>query len=131
MRQRGGLDIHELIGKIPHPKQGWTPPGYHYLGPYNPLEEQLKYDPETGEILEFYQKPGNSADAVAALHDVCYSRSNKGYTTKHQCDREMVKNLEALPFRDKGIIGTMAQHIIKVKEKLGLGLYEGGQSYLI
>lgn len=129
--QQGGLDIHRLIGAVPHPEAGWTPPGYHYLGPYNPLDKQLRYDEETGEILEWYQKPGNSADAVAALHDVCYDRAEKGYTDKHQCDRQMVKHLEALPFKDKGVIGSLAQRVIKLKEKLGLGLYDGGQSFLI
>ena len=31
-------------------------PGHHYTGPGNPLDEQLKYDPKTGQILEIYDK---------------------------------------------------------------------------
>ena len=50
----GAIDIHKMIGKIPKPKGGWTPGNYKYLGPYNPLDKQLKYDPETGEVL-FYK----------------------------------------------------------------------------
>ena len=51
-----GLDIHKAIGKLPKPKR--TLPGHNYTGPYNPLENQVKYaDPLTGEILEIYQKP--------------------------------------------------------------------------
>ena len=52
-----GIDIHKLIGKLPKPKKGFTLPGYNYAGPYNPLEKQVKFDSETGEIFDVYQKP--------------------------------------------------------------------------
>lgn len=42
MSEGGKLDIHKWIGKIPQPSSGWTPPGYNYMGPYNPLEKQLE-----------------------------------------------------------------------------------------
>ena len=32
--------------------------GYKYLGPYNPLDKQMLYDKQTGEILKYYEKPG-------------------------------------------------------------------------
>ena len=50
-----GIDIHAAIGKFPKPRKGWTLPGHNYTGPYNPLVKQVKYNPETGEILEIYQ----------------------------------------------------------------------------
>lgn len=65
-----GIDIHKYIGKLTRPKGGWTPPGCKYMGPYNPLEEQLRYDPETGEVLEWYVKPYNRVDEIAAHHDI-------------------------------------------------------------
>ena len=68
-----GFDIHKTIGKLPKPKSGWTLPGHKYTGPYNPLDQQLRLDPNTGEILEFYVKPSGKTDAVAAQHDVDYS----------------------------------------------------------
>lgn len=37
------LDIHKMIGKLPKP--------------YNSLENQVKFDPNSGEILKTYQKP--------------------------------------------------------------------------
>ena len=37
--------------KLPKPKSGWTLPGHNYTGPYNPLEQQLRYDPATGANL--------------------------------------------------------------------------------
>ena len=49
-----GIDLHKTVGKLPAPKKGWTLPCHNYTGPYNPLEQQLKYDPENGEILEIY-----------------------------------------------------------------------------
>lgn len=68
-----GFDIHSAIGKLPALKKGWTLPGHNYTGPYNRLEQQLKYDPETGEIIEIYQQPTGPTDAVSMQHDVDYS----------------------------------------------------------
>ena len=45
-----GIDIHSAIGKLPKPKQGWTLPGHYYTGQYNPLEQQVNYDPETEQV---------------------------------------------------------------------------------
>ena len=39
-----GVDIHKAIGKLPKPKSGWTLPGHKYAGPYNDLENQVKFD---------------------------------------------------------------------------------------
>ena len=47
------VDIHKAIGKLPKPKSGWTLPGHKYTGPYNPLDQQLRFDPKTRENLEF------------------------------------------------------------------------------
>ena len=69
----GALDIHKQIGKLPKPKAGWTLPGHKCTGPYNDLENQVKYNPETGEILEIYDQPTGKTDTVAMQHDVDYS----------------------------------------------------------
>ena len=50
----GSIDIHKMIGKLPRPKAGWVLPGHKYTGPYNDLENQVKYNPKTGQILEQY-----------------------------------------------------------------------------
>ena len=52
-----GIDIHKWIGKLPRPKAGFTPGKYKYMGAYNPLEKQLEYDPETGEVLKWKVMP--------------------------------------------------------------------------
>ena len=91
-----GIDIHAAIGKFPKPKKGWTLPGHNFTGPYNPLEKQVKYDPETGEILEIYQPPTRATDAIAMQHDVDYdvcSNREKKYgenlkKCKHKADKK-------------------------------------------
>ena len=56
--QKGkGIDIHKAIGKLPKPRGGFTLPGHKYTGPYNSLDQQLRFDPNTGEILAFMVKP--------------------------------------------------------------------------
>ena len=48
-----GIDIHKAILKVA-PKKGFVMPGHKYTGPGNPLEQQLSYDPNTGQVLEIY-----------------------------------------------------------------------------
>ena len=111
-------DIHKMIGKLPKPKGGSTPSDYKYLGPYNPLDKQLKYDPETGEVLEWNVKPKNKVNEIAAYHDICYDRGvNKG-----DCDRQMVKSLDSIPYGKIPKWGQTARFIINTKQKLGLSL---------
>lgn len=42
------------------------------MGPYNPLEQQLSYHPDTGEVTERKLKPYNKVNEIAAYHDICY-----------------------------------------------------------
>ena len=95
-----GLDIHKAIGKLPKPKWGWTLPGHHYTGPYNDLDKQLKYNPVTGEILEIYQKPTGTTDAIALQHDVDYASIE-----------QMIKWFKLLMLSprigDRGVIGQL------------------------
>lgn len=47
------MDIHKQLLKVA-PKTGFVMPGQRYTGPGNPLEKQLKYEPNTGQLLEIY-----------------------------------------------------------------------------
>ena len=119
----GGVDIHKWIGKLPKPKAGWTPGKYKYMGPYNPLEKQLTYDPETGEVTEWKVKPFNKVDEIAAYHDICYDMGkNKG-----DCDKEMVESLDQIPYGEMPKWGSTARFLINTKKKLGLGLQKNAQ----
>ena len=116
-----GVDIHKAIGKLPKPKKGWTLPGHNYTGPYNPLEKQLRYDPATGEILEYYVKPSVKTDAVAAQHDVDYSLCGNDRRCKNKADRKMVAALDAIPWKERQWGHALARNVIDAKQKLGLG----------
>ena len=117
-----GVDIHKAIGKLPKPKGGFTLPGHNYTGPYNPLEQQLRYDPTTGEILEFYVNPTGKTDAIAAQHDVDYSVCGNDRKCKNKADRKMVKSLDAIPWNERQWGHALARNVIDVKQKLGLGV---------
>ena len=47
LTEGSGIDILKQIGKLPRPKAGWTPGKYKYMGPYNHLDKQLSYDPNS------------------------------------------------------------------------------------
>ena len=124
-RKGRGVDVHKAIGKLPKPQKGWTLPGHNYTGPYNPLEDQLRYDPTSGEILEFYQKPTGKTDAIAAQHDVDYSVCGNDRKCKNKADRKMVKSLDAIPWNERQWGHALARNVIDVKQKLGLGAKNG------
>ena len=114
------IDIHSLLEKNPITKKMLQPKfGYKYLGPYNgPLEKQMLYNKQTGDIYKYYDKPKNVLDKIASRHDICYELKpkNKGY-----CDRVMVKEIDNIPFKEKPW-GTFAiKQIINNKQRFGLG----------
>ena len=126
-RGGSGFDLHKAIGKLPKPKKGWTLPGHNYTGPYNPLDKQLSYDPQTGKILKIYQQPTGTADAVSMQHDVDYAvcagkKNEKG--CKHDADKKMVKALDAIPKNKRQWGHAAARNAIASKHKMGLGVGE-------
>ena len=121
-----GIDIHNAILKVA-PKKGFVMPGHRYTGPGNPLELQLRYDPNTGQILEIYQQPTGRTDAVSMQHDVDYSVcGNKPKSDQVKCkndaDRKMVKALDAIPWKQRQWGHTIARNAIAAKSKLGMGV---------
>ena len=102
-------------------------PGHKYTRPGNPLESQLKYDPQTGEILEIYEQPTGATDAVSMQHDVDYSvcgnnPKSEQVQYKNEADRKIVKALHAIPWKQRQWGHAMAKTKINTKQKLGLGL---------
>ena len=104
-KKGGNLDIHTLIGKLPRPKAGFTPGNYKYMGPYNPLNEQLEYKKNIGMVTKWHVKPYNKVDEIAAHHD-------------HQ----MVKSLDEIPYGEMPKWGQTGRFLINAKQKLGLGV---------
>ena len=114
-----GIDIHKLIGKLPRPTKGWVPGDYKFLGPYNPLQSQVSFDENTGEIQKIHTQPKNKLDEIAMKHDICYSVNpqNKG-----DCDRTMVKSIDNMPYKDMNKMAMLTRTIINKKQQLGLGV---------
>ena len=115
-----GVDIHKAIGKLPKPKSGWTLPGHKYTGPYNDLENQVKYDNQ-GNILEIYDMPTGRTDAIAMQHDIDYSICKDDKKCKHRADKKMVRALDAVPWKERQWGHWLARNTINTKRKLGLG----------
>ena len=87
------------------------------MGPYNPLDKQLSYNPGTGKVTEWKVKPYNKVDKIAAYHDICYDMGrNKG-----DCDREMIQSLDEIPYGEMPKWGSPARFLINTKQKLGMG----------
>ena len=129
-RKGKGVDIHKAIGKLPKPKAGFTLPGHKYTRPYNPLDQQLRFDPQTGEILEYYVKPSGKTDAVAAQHDVDYSvceREKNPKKCKNKADRKMVAALDSIPWKERKWGHWLARNIINTKQKVGMGAAKNGK----
>ena len=124
----GALDIYKAIGKLPKPKSGWTLPGHKYTGPYNDLENQLKYDPKTGQILDIYDIPTGRTYAIAMQHDVDYSVCKDDRKCKNKADRKMVQALDNVPHNERQWGHWLARNIINTKQKLGLGVSKNGKS---
>ena len=118
----GSLDIHKAIGKLPKPKSGWTLPGHKYTGPYNDLDSQVKYNPQTGEILQIYDQPTGKTDAIAMQHDVDYSVCKDDKKCKNKADKKMVKALDSVPYNERQWGHWLARNMINTKQKLGLGV---------
>ena len=78
------------------------------MGPYNPLEKQLEYDLNTGEVLKWHVQPYNKVDEIAAYHGICYNMGkNKG-----DSDRKMVASLEEIPYGEMPKRGSTARFLI-------------------
>ena len=122
-----GVDIHKAIGKLPKPKSGWTLPGHKYTGPYNDLEKQVRYDKDTGEILEIYDKPTGKTDAIAMQHDADCSVCGDDKECKHRADKKMVRALDAVPWKERQWGHWLARNSINTKRKLGLGNVSGAK----
>ena len=72
---------------MPRPKRGFTLPGHKYIGPYNDIGNQVRYNPETGEILEIYDQPAGKTDAIAMQRDVDYSVCKDDRKFRNKADK--------------------------------------------
>ena len=85
------------------------------MGPYNPLNEQLKYNPETGEVLEWYNTLHNKVDEISAFHDICYEAE---LIKVHVIDKWLNHLIQSHMAKCQSGEQT-ARFIINTKQKLG------------
>ena len=71
------------------------------IRPYNDFYSQVKFDPQTGQILEIYDQPSGATDAVAMQHDVDYLVCKDDKKWKNDADKRMVKLLDKIPYKDR------------------------------
>ena len=90
--------------------------------PITLLKSKLKFDPETGEILDVYQKPSGKTDAVAMEHDVDYTLCGDDKKCKNKADAKMVKALDSIPWKERQWGHAGVRNVIAAKQKLGLGI---------
>ena len=111
--------VNALNNKLPHPKKGWVLPGYRYLGPANPLEEQLDENDKPRPGFE----PVNGLDTVALHHDIC-TRDAEALKDKHKCDQIMLDELKELKPKTFGekVAKKLSYGVIAAKKKLGWGI---------
>ena len=110
------MDLHRVIGKIPFkPKKGFVLPRYRFTGLYNPLHLQLDSLPGN--------EPYNAIDAISMRHGICY-RDNDTPAGKHECDRKMLAELNALvpEGRREKVDRQLVRSIIGLKHRMGLSI---------
>ena len=61
--------------------------------------------------------PKNKVDEIAA-YDICYDMGKD----RGECDREMVKSLDKIPYGTMSKWGQTARFLINTKQKMGLGV---------
>ena len=91
----------------------------------------MRYNPETGEILEIYDQPTGPTDAVAMQHDIDYSVCGDKRKCKNKADRKMVKSLDAIPYNERQGGHWLARNLINTKQKVGLGLNRKSRGVLV
>ena len=88
-RSFAGGDIQKMITKLPFGEIHL--PGHQFTGPGTRLDEKLNPDDTPKEKY----KPINRIDQAALKHDIIY-RDNKDIKTRHEADREMIKELDSI-----------------------------------
>ena len=116
----GALDIRRAILKIATEK-GLTLHGHHYTRPGNLLNEQLKYDPKTGEMVEMDDKPNAKTDRISMRHDVHYAVCEGDRKCKNKANRKMVKASDNVPYKERQWGHFLSKNMIEKRQNIGVG----------
>ena len=131
------VDIHKVITSNPITKNIMSPWGSNskensirgklfnkYTGPGNNLSKQVKFDPQTGEIIQIYDQPSSSNDRCSMYHDIAYTiAQNTGINNKDVKNKKLQADEKWLQcFKPRSPWDIAAYTAIKSKKTLGLGI---------
>ena len=130
------IDIHKVITGNPITNNLMKPWGSNakpnslrgklfnrYTGPGNPVQQQVDFNPYTGQIYKVYDPPSSKNDRCSMLHDVKYTvAENIGRDSKDIKNRKLDADKEWLDcFKPRSPYDMLAYSAIKSKRTLGLG----------
>ena len=127
------IDIHKMIIGNPISKNLMKPWGSNskpnslrgklfnrYTGPGNPVQQQVDFNPLTGQIYKVNDPPSSKNDRCSMFHDIKYTvAENIGKNIKKRkldADKEWLKC-----FKPRSPYDMLAYSAIKSKKTLGLG----------
>ena len=131
------VDIHKAITSNPITKGIMLPWGSNskassirgklfnkYTGPGNDLSKQVKFNPQTGKIIQIYDQPSSSNDRCSVYHDIAYTiAENTGINNKDVKNKKLQADEKWLKcFKPKSPWDIIAYTAINSKQKLGLGI---------
>ena len=129
------VDIHKVITSNPITKGIMSPWGSNskensirgklfnkYTGPGNDLSKQVKFDPQTGEIIQICVKPSSSNDKCSMYHDIAYTiAQNTGINNKDVKNKKLQADEKWLKcFKPRTPWDITAYTAIKSRKTLGL-----------
>lgn len=121
-----GCDIvsgaSKFASKIGIPLKNWHLPKHNYTGPFTELDKRV--DKEGNPLPGF--EPYNQIDEIALHHDWNYKKADEGIGTRHEADKKMLDELNAIKFKNfrERLDYALVKPIIWLKYKLGLGLHD-------
>ena len=130
------IDIHKMITGNPISKNLMKPWGSNskpnslrgklfnkYTGPGNPVQQQVDFNPYTGQIYNVYDPPSSNNDRCSMFHDIKYTvAENKSRDAKDIKNRKLDADKEWLDcFKPRIPYDMLAYSAIKSKKTLGLG----------
>ena len=130
------IDIHKTIISNPVSKNLLKPWGSFakpnslrsklfnkYTDPGNPIEDQVDFNPYTGQIYKVHDPPLSNNDRCSMLHDIDYTvAQNIGKNPKDVKNRKLQADDKWLDcFKVRTPYDALAYSAIKTKKTLGLG----------
>ena len=95
-----------------------------YTGPGNDLSKQVKFNPQTGEIIQIYDQPSSSNDRCSMYHDIAYTiAQNTGINNTDVKNKKLEADEKWLQcYKPRSPWDIAAYTAIKSKKALGLGV---------